>query len=39
MTITPTILIRGAAAAAVAAGLIFIGVNIGHPHRDAASIK
>ena len=38
MTITPTILIRGAAAAAVAAGLIFIGVNIGHPHMDATSI-
>jgi hypothetical protein len=38
MTITPTTLTRGAGAAAVAAGLIFIGVQIGHPHLDATSI-
>lgn len=38
MTITPAILTRGAAAAAVGAGLLFIGVQIGHPHLDAASI-
>src|SRR5687768_16886332 len=38
MTITPTTLTRGAGAAAVAAGAIFIGVNIGHPHLDATSV-
>jgi hypothetical protein len=38
MTITPTTLTRGAAAAAVAAGLIFIGVQINHPHLDVTSI-
>lgn len=38
MTITTTALVRGAGAAAVGAGLIFIGVNIGHPHLDADSI-
>jgi hypothetical protein len=38
MTITPTTLIRGAAVAAVAAGLIFIGVQINHPHADVSSI-
>ena len=38
MTITPTTLTRGAGVAAVAAGLIFIGVNIGHPHMDATSV-
>jgi hypothetical protein len=38
MTVTPTTLTRGAAAAAVAAGLIFIGVQINHPHLDAVSI-
>jgi hypothetical protein len=38
MTITPTGLIRGAGLAAVAAGAIFIGVNIGHPHLDATSV-
>ena len=32
MTITPTTLTRAAGAAAVAAGAIFIGVQIGHPH-------
>ena len=38
MTITPTTLTRGAGAAAVAAGMIFIGVQINHPHLDATSI-
>ncbi len=38
MTITPTTLTRGAGVAAVAAGLIFIGVQINHPHLDATSI-
>ena len=38
MTINPTILTRAAGGAAVGAGLIFIGVQIGHPHLDAASI-
>jgi hypothetical protein len=38
MTVTPTTLTRGAAVAAVAAGAIFIGVQVNHPHLDAASI-
>jgi hypothetical protein len=38
MTITPTTLFRAAAAAAIAAGLIFVGVQIKHPHLDATSI-
>lgn len=38
MTITPHIVTRGAAAAAVAAGVTFIGVQIGHPHLDADSV-
>jgi hypothetical protein len=38
MTVTPTTLIRGAAVAAVAAGLIFIGVQIGHPLSDVTSV-
>ena len=38
MAITPTTLTRGAAVAAVAAGLLFVGIQIGHPHLDAASI-
>lgn len=37
MSITPSTLTRAAAAAAVAAGLIFIGVQINHPHSDAAA--
>jgi hypothetical protein len=37
MTITPSTLIRAAAVAAVAAGVIFIGVQINHPHSDAAA--
>ena len=38
MTITSTTLIRGAAVAAVAAGLIFIGVQINHPHADVSAV-
>ena len=38
MTITPAILVRSAAVAAVAAGLIFIGVQINHPHSDVAAV-
>jgi hypothetical protein len=38
MSITPTTLTRSAGVAAVAAGLIFIGVQINHPHLDADSI-
>ena len=38
MTITPTTLFRAAGLAAVAAGLIFIGVQINHPHSDVASV-
>lgn len=38
MTITATALTRAAGAAAVAAGLLFIGVQINHPELDATSI-
>ncbi len=38
MSITPTALTRASGAAAVAAGLIFIGVQVNHPHLDAVSI-
>lgn len=38
MTITPTALTRAAAVAAAAAGAIFIGVQVNHPHLDATSI-
>ncbi|TCC64084.1 hypothetical protein E0H73_06570 [Kribbella pittospori] len=38
MTITPTTLTRAAGAAAVVAGLLFIGVQINHPHLDATSV-
>ena len=38
MAVTPTTLTRGSAVAAVAAGLIFIGVQINHPHLDAVSV-
>ena len=38
MTITHGILLRAAAVAAALAGLIFIGVQINHPHVDAVSI-
>ncbi|GIF63211.1 hypothetical protein Ais01nite_12460 [Asanoa ishikariensis] len=38
MTITPTTLSRAAGVAAVLAGLIFVGVQIGHPHSDVTSV-
>jgi hypothetical protein len=38
MAITPTTLTRGAAVAAVVAGLLFVGIQIGHPHLDASSV-
>ena len=38
MSITPTTLTRGAAAAAIGAGAVFIGVQINHPHLDAETI-
>lgn len=38
MTITPTTLIKAAAVAAAAAGLIFIGVQINHPHADVSTV-
>lgn len=38
MTITPTTLTRAAGVAAVAAGLIFIGVQFNHPHLDVTSV-
>jgi hypothetical protein len=38
MTVTTTSLARTAGAAAIAAGAIFVGVQINHPHLDVASI-
>jgi len=38
MTITHTTLTRAAGVAAVLAGAVFIGVQIGHPHLDVTSI-
>lgn len=38
MRITPLTLTRFAAVAAVAAGLVFIGVQVNHPHLDAETI-
>jgi hypothetical protein len=38
MTVTPNMLTRSAGLAAVAAGVIFIGVQINHPYLDANSI-
>jgi hypothetical protein len=38
MRITPITLTRFAGVAAAAAGLIFIGVQVGHPHLDAETI-
>jgi hypothetical protein len=35
MTVTPTTLTRAAGVAAAVAGLLFIGVQINHPHMDA----
>src|SRR3954453_14893897 len=39
MTITPNGLTRASGVAAAAAGAIFIGVQIKHPHLDATSIQ
>jgi hypothetical protein len=39
MPVTPTSLTRAAGLCAAAAGAIFIGVQIGHPHLDASSIQ
>jgi hypothetical protein len=38
MTVTTTQLTRGAGLAAVAAGLLFLGVQIKHPHLDATFV-
>ena len=38
MTITPTTLTRAAGVSAVIAGLIFIGVQINHPHSDVTNV-
>jgi hypothetical protein len=38
MIITPTTLFKAAGVAAVVAGLIFIGVQINHPHADVANV-
>jgi hypothetical protein len=38
MTITPTSLTRAAGGAAIAAGVIFIGVQLNHPHLNETSI-
>src|SRR6476646_11938600 len=38
MTITPTTLFRASGVAAAIAGLIFVGVQINHPHMDVTSI-
>jgi hypothetical protein len=38
MTITSITLTRASGGAAVAAGLLFVGINIGHPHLDVSSI-
>jgi hypothetical protein len=38
MTVSPSVLVRAAGAAAVAAGVLFIGVQIGHPPLDITSI-
>ena len=38
MTISPATLIRSAAVAAIAAGVIFIGIQINHPHSDITAV-
>ena len=38
MVITPNTLLRSAGVAAIAAGVIFIGVQINHPHSDIAAV-
>ena len=39
MTVTTRSLIQASAVAAAAAGALFIGIQLGHPHLDAASIQ
>jgi hypothetical protein len=39
MTITPAFLIRSAGVAAVGAGLLFIGIQINHPHSVVGSVE
>jgi hypothetical protein len=39
MTVTTSGLTKAAGAAAAAAGALFIGIQIGHPHLDATSIQ
>jgi hypothetical protein len=39
MTVSPSLLIRASGAAAVAAGVLFVGVQIGHPSLDLESIS
>jgi hypothetical protein len=38
MTVTPTALTRAAGVSAVAAGVVFIGIQVNHPHLDATTI-
>ena len=38
MTITPRTLTRASGLAAVAAGALFVSVQVGHPELDATSI-
>lgn len=38
MTLSPTTLSRSAGLAAVASGLLFIGVQVAHPHLDAVTV-
>ena len=38
MTVTPTALYRAAAVAAAAAGVVFIGIQVGHPHSDVDAV-
>ena len=38
MTITPNFLFRSAAVAAVAAGVLFISIQLGHPHSDVTAV-
>jgi hypothetical protein len=39
MTVTPSVLVRAAGAAAIAAGAIFIAVQINHPAMDVSSVN
>ncbi len=38
MTVSPSLLVRASGAAAVAAGALFIGIQVGHPPLDLTSI-